>query len=286
MHTATVNAEKERCDIEQNLWEDAAARLAAAAAAFTLACAPNAQAITYKDLQNMTYNEVRGTGLAAVCPIIEEGTTDLSDIKPGSYKLQQLCLEPTKIWVKEAGVMKDAPADWAKATLLTRQTTNLSDISADMDVSPGGRVSFREDDSYSLNLAPITVQVPGGERVPFLFTIKELQASGDLAKFGGTFKVPSYRGSTFLDPKGRGGSQGYDAALALQTKADVDELEKENIRSFAALEGEIAFSVVKYNSASGEVVGVFESLQPSDTDMGSKVPKEVMIEGIWYSQLA
>lgn len=126
MHTATVNAEKERCDIEQNLWEDAAARLAAAAAAFTLACAPvraslrarwrdqehnniktytrlcyvqNAQAITYKDLQNMTYNEVRGTGLAAVCPIIEEGTTDLSDIKPGSYKLQQLCLEPTKIWV-------------------------------------------------------------------------------------------------------------------------------------------------------------------------------------------
>ena len=44
-------------------------------------------------------------------------------------------------------------------------------------------------------------QVPGGERVPFLFTIKELQASGDLAKFGGTFKVPSYRGSTFLDPK-------------------------------------------------------------------------------------
>ena len=44
-------------------------------------------------------------------------------------------------------------------------------------------------------------QVPGGERVPFLFTIKELQASGDLAKFGGTFKVPSYRGSSFLDPK-------------------------------------------------------------------------------------
>ena len=45
--------------------------------------------------------------------------------------------------------------------------------------------------------------------------------------------------------QGRGGSQGYDAALALQTKADVDELEKENIKSFAPLEGEIAFSVVK-----------------------------------------
>ena len=58
-----------------------------------------AQAITYKDLQKLTYNEVRGTGLAAVCPIIEEGTTNVSEIKPGSYKLQQLCLEPTKIWV-------------------------------------------------------------------------------------------------------------------------------------------------------------------------------------------
>jgi hypothetical protein len=59
-------------------------------------------AITYKELQNMTYNEVRGTGLAAVCPVIEEGTTNLADIKPGSYKLQQLCLEPTKIWVSES----------------------------------------------------------------------------------------------------------------------------------------------------------------------------------------
>ena len=44
-------------------------------------------------------------------------------------------------------------------------------------------------------------QVPGGERVPFLFTIKELQAKGNLARFGGAFKVPSYRGSSFLDPK-------------------------------------------------------------------------------------
>ena len=47
----------------------------------------------------MTYNEVRGSGLAAVCPAIEEGTTNLSEMKAGSYKLQQLCMEPTKIWV-------------------------------------------------------------------------------------------------------------------------------------------------------------------------------------------
>ncbi len=38
--------------------------------------------------------------------------------------------------VKEAGVMKDAPADWAKATLLTRQTTNLSDVSSPSSTAP------------------------------------------------------------------------------------------------------------------------------------------------------
>ena len=43
---------------------------------------------------------------------------------------------------------------------------------------------------------------------------------------------------------------------------------------------------VQYDSASGEVVGIFESLQPSDTDMGSKASKEVRIKGIWYGQLA
>jgi len=37
--------------------------------------------------------------------------------------------------------------------------------------------------------------------VPFLFTVKELSAKGSLDGFGGDFTVPSYRGSSFLDPK-------------------------------------------------------------------------------------
>ena len=51
-------------------------------------------------------------------------------------------------------------------------------------------------------------------------------------------------------------------------------------------DGTLRRVAAQYDSASGEVVGVFESLQPSDTDMGSKAPKEVKIEGIWYGQLA
>ena len=39
--------------------------------------------------------------------------------------------------------------------------------------------------------------------MPFLFTIKELEAKGTADAFGGEFTVPSYRGSSFLDPKAR-----------------------------------------------------------------------------------
>ena len=48
------------------------------------------------------------------------------------------------------------------------------------------------------------MQLPGGERVPFLFSVKQLEASGTLDSFSGDFNVPSYRGSTFMDPKVRG----------------------------------------------------------------------------------
>lgn len=36
----------------------------------------------------------------------------------------------------------------------------------------------------------------------------------------------------------------------------------------------------------GEIAGVFESIQPSDTDMGAKPPKDIKITGLWYGQLS
>ncbi|KAK5793052.1 hypothetical protein PVK06_034187 [Gossypium arboreum] len=113
----------------------------------------------------------------------------------------------------------------------------------------------------------LTVQLPGGERVLFLFTIKQLVASGKTESFGGDFLVLSYRGSSFLDPKGKGGSTGYDNAVALPAGGRGDEEELAN------------------KPETGEVIGVFESLQPSDTDLGAKTPKDVKITGIWYAQL-
>merc|ERR1711965_91078 len=134
--------------------------------------------------------------------------------------------------------------------------------------------------------APTTVQLPGGERVPFLFTVKNLVAKSDTdaaagistkTKFAGGFKVPSYRTGLFLDPKGRGTTTGYDQAVALpamQAGGD-DQMFKENNKKFEVLEGSIDFKVTQVNAELGEVGGVFVSQQPSDTDLGSKTPKQV-----------
>ena len=45
--------------------------------------------------------------------------------------------------------------------------------------------------------------------------------------------------------QGRGGSTGYDNAVALPARADSEELEKENTKSIAALKGQAVFSIAK-----------------------------------------
>lgn len=77
------------------------------------------------------------------------------------------------------------------------------------------------------------ILLPVVERVPFLFTVKNLAAKGDAGQFLGQFDVPSYRGATFLDPKGRGGATGYDTAVALPAAGDDEEYAKENSKSTA-----------------------------------------------------
>ena len=60
-------------------------------------------------------------------------------------------------------------------------------MSGTFKVDSGGRVEFQEEDG--IDYAPVTVQLPGGERVPFLFTVKELNAKGSFDGFGGDFTV-------------------------------------------------------------------------------------------------
>merc|ERR1719331_3175101 len=113
--------------------------------------------------------------------------------------------------------------------LMTRQTYTLDGISGKLE--GGGGITFTEEDG--IDYAPTTVQLPGGERVPFLFTIKELVAKGQGSafkpgyEFGGSFKVPSYRTGLVFD-------------------------------------GTIEFAVSNVNAAEGEIGGVFVSSQASN----------------------
>ncbi|OAY85147.1 Oxygen-evolving enhancer protein 1, chloroplastic [Ananas comosus] len=217
--------------------------------------------LTYDEIQSKTYMEVKGTGTANQCPTIEGGVDSFA-FKPGKYYMKKFCLEPTSFTVKAEGVNKNSTPEFQKTKLMTRLTYTLDEIEGPLEL-------------------------PGGERVPFLFTIKQLVATGKPESFGGQFLVPSYRGSSFLDPKGRGGSTGYDNAVALPAggRGDEEDLTKENIKNTASSTGKITLSVTKSKPESGEAIGVFESVQPSDTDLGAKVPKEVKIQGIWYAQI-
>merc|ERR1712232_670914 len=228
--------------------------------------------------------QVKGSGLANTCPVLDGGSTNLRDISAGDYYFDKFCMEPTSFKVKEDVQLKGGNAEFVDAKLMTRLTYTLDDMSGKMKISGDGKVSFVEQDG--IDYAPTTVQLPGGERVAFLFTVKQLNTSGTLENFGGEFNVPSYRGSSFLDPKGRGGSTGYDTAVALPARGDDETLEKENSKNTAGLKGSIVLSAAKVDPATGEIAGVFQSIQPSDTDLGAKAPKELKITGIWYARLS
>ncbi|CAI5489504.1 unnamed protein product [Closterium sp. Naga37s-1] len=284
---------KVSCSLEENVRGFVqkaadAGKTAALALASTALLASAAQAelprLTFEELQSLTYSEVKGSGLANQCPIIAGGVDGFA-FKSGKYQLTKMCLEPTSFTVKAESVFKGQGEEFQKTKLMTRLTYTLDEIEGPLEVS-GDKVKFTEVDG--IDYAAVTVQLSGGERVPFLFTIKELVASGTPDSFGGSFLVPSYRGATFLDPKGRGGAQGYDSAVALPAGGfgDNEALRKENEKSYKALSGNITFSVAKSNVETGEIGGVFTSVQPSDTDMGAKVPKEVKIQGICCATLS
>merc|ERR1711869_936 len=249
-----------------------ASKVAAAISASVLVAGssvPSAQALTYAEKQALTYLQVKGSGLANTSPVLDDGVSDLKAIKAGDYNISKFCLEPTSFEVKDEAVAKGKEADFVPTKLMTRLTYTRDEL--------------KEEDG--IDYAATTVQLPGGERVPFLFTVKELVANGNTSQFGGDFTVPSYRGSSFLDPKGRGGSTGYDTAVALPARGDDEELAKENAKNTAALKGSIVLSTAKVDTSTGEIGGVFQSVQPSDTDLGAKAPKDIKVTGLWYARL-
>lgn len=240
----------------------------------------------------LTYEQIRGTGLANKCPQLSEtsrGSIALDGTQ--SYSIKELCLEPTNYFVKEEPANKRQEAEFVAGRLLTRYTSTIDQVQGDLKINPDNSLTFVEKDG--LDFQAITVKLPGGELVPFLFTIKNLVAQtqpnltsiNTSTDFEGTFKVPSYRGAAFLDPKGRGVVSGYDNAVALPAQADDDDLTRTNVKRAEILSGKISLQVAKIDSSTGEIAGTFVSEQPSDTDLGAGEPKEVKIRGLFYGRV-
>jgi len=242
--------------------------------------------------EKLTYDQIRNTGLANNCPQLAETTRGSISLDSGqSYVLLDVCLQPTTFFVKEEPANKRQVAEFIPGKLLTRYTSSLDQVRGDLKVGGDGSLTFIEKDG--LDFQPITVQLPGGERVPFLFTIKNLVAKtqsgldsiNTSTDFEGEFQVPSYRGAVFLDPKGRGVASGYDNAIALPSQADREDLTRANVKRVETIPGSISLQVAKVDSRTGEIAGTFESEQPSDTDLGAAEPKEVLIRGIFYGRI-
>ncbi len=240
----------------------------------------------------LTYDQIRGTGLANKCPqMVETSRGSIPIDTSQSYEIKELCLEPTTFFIKEEPVNKRQEAEFVAGKLLTRYTSTIDQVQGDLKINQDRSLTFVEKDG--LDFQAITVQLPGGERVPFLFTVKGLVAQSQpgltsintSTDFTGEFKVPSYRGSAFLDPKGRGVTAGYDNAIALPGQADSEELNRANVKQAEILKGEISFQVAKVDNVTGEIAGTFSSEQPSDTDLGSADPKEVRIRGLFYARI-
>jgi len=253
---------------------------------FSVVASSPARAITAEQFSQLTYSQVLGSGLANRCPTVNQVGNSVKVTK--GARMKNFCLEP-KSFAVEAET--DKGKEFVTTKLMTRQTYTLAFMEGAMDTNP---ITFQEEDG--MDFAATTVQLPDGERVPFLFTCKQLLAKGEGSEFtpgftwGGEFNVPSYRTGGFLDPKGRGMYTGYDQAVALPAaqadgKEGQDELFKETNKVFDIGKGAIEMEVNKVNEELGEIGGVFVSKQPGDTDMGAKAPKTMLMKGIFYGKI-
>lgn len=245
--------------------------------------------MTKADLVQLSYDQVKGTGLAGRCSTVEG--SDTITVKNGD-KLVDLCVEPTSFAIEhEFSDKRGVESRFVPAHPITRETFTLDAVEGPLDVQNGNLV-FHEKDGMDYN--PVTLKDnTRGEGYPMLFNIKDLQAIGIGDKFrpgsvfGGHFNTPSYRTGLFQDPRGRGGTTGYDAfpgLLALHTGMEGDDsLYKENNKVFDESSGTIEFEVDQVDD--DEIGGTFVSVQKGDSDRGAHDANNILVKGVWYARI-
>ncbi|MGB3694306.1 MAG: photosystem II manganese-stabilizing polypeptide [Spirulinaceae cyanobacterium] len=244
------------------------------------------------DRSSLTYEQIVNTGIANTCPQLSTTSRGYISVdKSKAYRFVELCLQPTDYYVLEEPTNKRQEPEFVAGKVLTRDTTTLDQVSGDLTFDENGVLTFTENDG--IDFQAITVLLPGGEQVPFLFTIKNLIAKTDAGidrintstDLRGTFDVPSYRGAVFLDPKGRGVASGYDNAVALPSQADNEELTRANVKQLDSGKGTMSLQISNLDGETGEVAGTFVSQQTSATDLGAEEPEQVKVRGIFYGRI-
>merc|ERR1719247_3466567 len=124
-----------------------AAGLAAALALSAGVQSASAGPFTRSEIASLTYEQIKGTGLANTCPKVEKGGADTIKVTGGKkYKIEEFCLEPTSFQVLEEKLTKQGLVTEAVDTkVTTRQTYVLTGIDGDL-ISDGGKLAFVEQD--------------------------------------------------------------------------------------------------------------------------------------------
>jgi photosystem II oxygen-evolving enhancer protein 1 len=241
----------------------------------------------------LTYDEVLGTGLANKCPEVFGSSRGrgVIPVAPGQIlNIDGMCLEPTEFLVKEESASKRKEAEFVSGKLLTRSTSSLDFVKGTVTAKDDGTLVLTEKEG--LDYQAISVKLPGGEMVAFLFSMKDYVGTSQSGQegittsteFEGKTFVPTYRGANFIDPKGRGLGTGYSAAEGLPAKRS--EYDQRSVKDDTTSTGKLYLQVAKLNSDTGEIAGTFECEQLSGTDLGATEAKELIIRGIFYAHVS
>ncbi len=235
----------------------------------------------------LTYDQIRNTGKAGICPTVPDSARDRIPVPQGAVvKLTDVCFQPVQIEVEEE--KRNGEKEFLKAKPIMLYAATIGPVKAEVKSLNNSTLEFVVTDGMASQ--PTTAQMPRRELVPLLFSVKQLRAiaQGNEAAispstdFEGDFLVPGYRSSTFLDPRGRGSATGYDSAVGLQ--AVQDEFE-DSIKTDELSEGSLSLQIARVDDLTGEISGSFVSLQPSSTEQGTMEPKLVRIQGLFYARL-
>ncbi|MDX2272243.1 MAG: photosystem II manganese-stabilizing polypeptide [Cyanobacteriota bacterium] len=236
----------------------------------------------------LTYDQIRNTGKAAICPTVGDDARGKIEVPLGkTVKLTDICLQPVRIEVEEE--KRNGEKEFIQAKSILLPAASLGPIKAEVSAQDSTTLSLRVTDGMTTQ--PTTGQMPRRELVPFLFSVKNLQAvaKGSDASinsstdFEGNFLVPGYHTSQFLDPRGRGSGTGYEVAVGLQgTESDAFET---NQKVDEISEGHLSLRIARVDGSTGELAGSFVSLQPSSTEQGALESKLVRVQGLFYGRV-